>query len=40
MGIRGVEWVARELEGYEACAISTDRQLVMSAGFERFMAVP
>lgn len=40
MGIRGVEWVARELDGYEACAISTDRQLIMSAGFERFMAVP
>ena len=40
MGVRGVEWVARELDGYEACAISTDRQLVMSVGFERFMAVP
>lgn len=40
MGIRGVEWVARELDGYEACAISTDRHLVMSAGFERFMAAP
>jgi thiamine biosynthesis lipoprotein len=38
MGVRGVEWVARELDGYEACAISTDRHLVMSAGFERFMA--
>lgn len=37
MGVRGVEWVARELDGYEACAISTDRQLVFSAGFERFM---
>lgn len=40
MGVRGVEWVARELDGYEACAISTDRHLVMSAGFERFMAAP
>lgn len=38
MGIRGVEWVAREVDGYEACAISTDRQLVMTAGFEHFMA--
>ena len=36
MGVRGVEWVARELDGYEACAISTDRQLVFSAGFECF----
>jgi thiamine biosynthesis lipoprotein len=40
MGIRGVDWVARELDGYEACAISTDRRLVMSAGFERLMAEP
>lgn len=40
MGIRGVEWVGRELEGYEACAISADRQLVMSAGFERLLAPP
>ena len=40
MGIRGVDWVARELEGYEACAISVDRQLVMSAGFERLMVAP
>jgi FAD:protein FMN transferase len=38
MGIRGVEWIAREVDGYEACAISTDRQLVMTNGFERFMA--
>jgi FAD:protein FMN transferase len=38
MGIRGVEWVARELDGYEACAISTDRRLVMSAGFKNLMA--
>ena len=38
MGIRGVEWIAREVDGYEACAISSDRQLVMSAGFERLMA--
>ena len=37
MGVRGVEWVARELDGYEACAISSDRQLVFSAGFGRFM---
>lgn len=40
MGIRGVDWVARELEGYEACAISVDRQLVMSARFERLMVAP
>jgi thiamine biosynthesis lipoprotein len=40
MGIRGVEWVARELDGYEACAISADRRLVMSAGFEALMAAP
>ena len=40
MGVRGVDWVARELDGYEACAISTDRQLVMSAGFARFMTEP
>lgn len=38
MGIRGVEWIAREVDGYEACAISTDRQLVMTTGFEQFMA--
>ena len=38
MGIRGVEWIAREVDGYEACAISTDRQLVMTSGFEHFMA--
>lgn len=38
MGVRGVEWVSREVDGYEACAISTDRHLVMSSGFERFMA--
>ena len=31
------DWIARERDGYEACAISTDRQLVMSAGFARFM---
>ncbi len=39
MGIRGVDWVARELTGYEACAVSSDRHLVMSAGFERSMPV-
>lgn len=38
MGIRGVDWVARELDGYEACAISADRHLVMSAGFEHLLA--
>ena len=38
MGIRGVDWIAREVAGYEACAISTDRRLVMTSGFERFMA--
>lgn len=37
MGIRGVDWVARELTGYEACAVSSDRHLVMSTGFERTM---
>ena len=37
MGIRGVDWVARELDGYEACAISSDRRLIMSAGFARFI---
>lgn len=40
MGMRGVDWVARELDGYEACAISSDGHLLMSAGFERFMAAP
>ena len=40
MGVRGVDWIARELEGYEACAISRDRHLVMSAGFERLLARP
>lgn len=38
MGIRGVDWIAREVAGYEACAISTDRRLVMTSGFEHFMA--
>jgi len=38
MGVRGVEWIASEIDGYEACAISTDRRLVMTPGFERFMA--
>ena len=38
MGIRGVDWIAHEVAGYEACAISTDRRLVMTSGFERFMA--
>ncbi len=38
MGVRGVEWIAHEIEGYEACAISTDRHLVMTPGFEEFMA--
>ena len=38
MGIRGVEWIASEIEGYEACAISTDGHLVMTPGFEAFMA--
>jgi FAD:protein FMN transferase len=38
MGVRGVDWIAREIDGYEACAISSDRHLVMSAGFERLLA--
>ena len=38
MGIRGVEWIASEIDGYEACAISADRHLVMTPGFEAFMA--
>jgi len=38
MGVRGVEWIASEIDGYEACAISTDKRLVMTPGFERFMA--
>ncbi len=38
MGVRGVEWVARELEGYDACAVSSDRHLVMTDGFRRLMA--
>jgi thiamine biosynthesis lipoprotein len=38
MGIRGVDWIAREVGGYEACAISTDRHLVMTPGFEGFLA--
>jgi len=37
MGVRGVDWVARELDGYDACAVSTDRHLVMTDGFERLM---
>ena len=40
MGVRGVEWVARELDGYEACAISTDRHLVMTGGFQHLIAQP
>jgi thiamine biosynthesis lipoprotein len=38
MGVRGVDWVARELDGYEASAITGDRHVISSAGFERFMA--
>ncbi len=38
MGVRGVDWVARELDGYEACAVSSDRHQVMSAGFELLLA--
>jgi thiamine biosynthesis lipoprotein len=38
MGVRGVDWIAREIDGYEACAISTDRHLIMTAGFERLLA--
>jgi thiamine biosynthesis lipoprotein len=38
MGIRGVDWIAREIDGYEACAISADRHLVMSSGFEGLLA--
>ena len=37
MGVRGVDWVAREIDGYEACAISSDRHLVMSPGFEALL---
>jgi thiamine biosynthesis lipoprotein len=37
MGVRGVDWVARELDGYDACAVSTDHHLVMTDGFERLM---
>lgn len=40
MGVRGVDWVARDLDGYEASAITTDRHVITSAGFERFMAEP
>ena len=38
MGVRGVEWIEHEVDGYEACAISADRHLVMTPGFEGFMA--
>ncbi len=38
MGVRGADWIAREVDGYEACAISSDRHLVMSSGFERLLA--
>ncbi len=38
MGVRGVDWVARELDGYEALAVTLDRRLVMTAGFERLRA--
>ena len=38
MGVRGVDWVARELDGYEAMAITSDRHLVSSSGFERLVA--
>jgi thiamine biosynthesis lipoprotein len=37
MGVRGVDWVARELDGYEALAVTSDSHLVMTAGFERLM---
>ena len=37
MGVRGVDWVARELDGYEALAVTTDRHLVMTSGFGRLM---
>jgi len=40
MGVRGVEWVASELEGYDASAITTDRHVISSVGFERFMVAP
>ena len=40
MGVRGVEWVASELEGYEASAITTDRHVISSVAFERFMVAP
>lgn len=38
MGVRGVDWVARELDGYEASTITGDRHVVSSAGFERLTA--
>jgi thiamine biosynthesis lipoprotein len=38
MGVRGVDWVAREVSGYEAMAITTDRHVISSSGFERFVA--
>jgi thiamine biosynthesis lipoprotein len=38
MGVRGVDWVARELDGYEALAVASDRHVVMTAGFERLIA--
>ena len=37
MGVRGVDWVARELNGYEAMAVTSDRHLVMTAGFEHLL---
>jgi thiamine biosynthesis lipoprotein len=37
MGVRGVDWVARELDEYDACAITSDGHLVMSVGFESLL---
>jgi thiamine biosynthesis lipoprotein len=37
MGVRGVDWVARELDGYEASAITVDRHVITSVGFEPFL---
>jgi len=37
MGVRGVDWVARELDGYEALAVTSDRHLVMTSGFGHLM---
>ncbi len=40
MGVRGVDWAARELDGYEAGAITSDRHVITTVGFERFRITP